>query len=131
MALEYTALHEACAKLDVGHITTISPLTNVLDEHSKALALEISIRSVANALCSGLVTFSPLPREQIGCSQPSIWPHLQRVWSMTASAHTFNDDEDNERRSQLRKLCFSLSRFTRNLVAAVPENQKSALSAEV
>ena len=67
---------------------------------------------------------------RLGESEPSIWPHLHRIWSHTASAHDVLDADDQERRITLRKLCYSTARFTRNLVAAVPKNQDRALFAK-
>ena len=41
------------------------------------------------------------------------------------------DDRDDAARAQLQSLCVSVAKFTRNLVAAVPQNQLNALSAKV
>ncbi|KAJ3540044.1 hypothetical protein NM688_g6281 [Phlebia brevispora] len=106
------ALHEACASVDVDNISTIPPFLDTLDELSKIIAANVDIRT------------------QIGASEPSLWPSLRRLWFKTAEAHRFTTDRDDEEVVQLRKLCLSLARFTRNLVAAVPQNQQNAFENE-
>jgi len=55
-------------------------------------------------------------RQRMGQASPSIWPGLNNLWKTI--------DAEN---SSCRDLIASLAKFTRNLVAAVPENQTKAL----
>lgn len=55
-------------------------------------------------------------RQQVGRASPSVWPGLKNLWESV-------DAED----PSSRDLIASLAKFTRNLVAAVPENQAKAL----
>lgn len=63
----------------------------------------------------------------------SLWSDLRKLWRDLARAQlTFwdGDDEDEEgntnKEDDLRKVCGSLAKVTRNLVAGVPENQARA-----
>ena len=55
-------------------------------------------------------------REQMGRASPSVWPGLNNLWKSV-----------NGENPVRRDLITSLAKFTRNLVAAVPENQIKAL----
>ena len=55
-------------------------------------------------------------RQRMGQASPSVWPVLNNLWKTV-------DTED----PSSRDLIASLAKFTRNLVAAVPENQRKAL----
>ena len=55
-------------------------------------------------------------RQRIGQASPSVWPGLNNLWKTV--------DAENP---SSRDLIASLAKFTRNLVAAVPENQTKAL----
>jgi hypothetical protein len=55
-------------------------------------------------------------RQRMGQATPSVWPGLSNLWK---AADTENPSG--------RDLIASLAKFTRNLVAAVPENQAKAL----
>lgn len=71
-------------------------------------------------------------------SDHALWPELRRLWKDLARFQlTFWDneeDEDNEDATitlnsesrAVRSLCMGLAKFTRNLVAGVPENQVRA-----
>jgi ataxin-10 len=67
-------------------------------------------------------------------SENAIWPLVRKLWKDLARAHsTFwddSDDGDSDRESPkqlaLASLCASLAKFTRNLVAGVPDNQSKA-----
>lgn len=69
-------------------------------------------------------------------SDISIWPVLRRLWKDLARAHsTFwdaddsdDDDDDGKTPKQLAlaSLSATIARFTRNLVAGVPDNQSRA-----
>ncbi|KAF7794316.1 hypothetical protein EIP86_005450 [Pleurotus ostreatoroseus] len=86
MSIVFSALHAACEAFDVDAITTIPPLVETLDEQSKVLAVDESLRTM--------------------------------------------DDRDDATRAQLQNLCMSVAKFTRNLVAAVPQNQLNAFENE-
>ena len=55
-------------------------------------------------------------RQRMGQATPSVWPCLNNLWK-TIDAENLSS----------RDLIASLAKFTRNLVAAVPENQAKAL----
>jgi hypothetical protein len=55
-------------------------------------------------------------RQQMGQATPSVWPGLNNLWKSI-----------DARNPACRDLIASLAKFTRNLVAAVPENQTKAL----
>ena len=55
-------------------------------------------------------------RQRMGQASPSVWPGLNNLWKSV--------DAENP---ASRDLIASLAKFTRNLVAAVPENQIKAL----
>ncbi|KAI0350670.1 hypothetical protein OH77DRAFT_1430661 [Trametes cingulata] len=89
---------------DIGE--SVRRLVDVLDEYAAVLAK------------------SRQARQNIGnANNPSIWPTLRRLWAAASHAHTDPDPEDAPR---LIALSVSLARFTRNLVAATPSNQKEA-----
>lgn len=62
-------------------------------------------------------------RIQLGSQTPSIWKPLQDVWDSVTRAQSAGIALDN----QHTQLVLSLAKFTRNLVADVPLNQKNAL----
>lgn len=55
-------------------------------------------------------------RQRMGQATPFVWPCLNNLWKAVDAENTSNRD-----------LIASLAKFTRNLVAAVPENQEKAL----
>jgi hypothetical protein len=55
-------------------------------------------------------------RKRLGRASPSVWPGLNNLWKSV--------DAENP---TSRELIASLAKFTRNLVAAVSENQEKAL----
>ena len=55
-------------------------------------------------------------RQRMGQASPSVWPGLNNLWKTV--------DAENP---SSRDLIASVAKFTRNLVAAVPENQTKAL----
>lgn len=55
-------------------------------------------------------------RQRMGQATPSVWPRLNNLWKMVDAESTSSRD-----------LIASLAKFTRNLVAAVSENQEKAL----
>ena len=77
-------------------------------------------------------------RQQLGASDPPLWPDLRRLWrDLSRSLLTYCDGDDSEgeeagdgdknKQHGLREMCVSLAKFTRNLVAGVQENQNGAL----
>ena len=53
MTLDYSALHAACVEFDVDTISTVLPLADALDAHSKTLAVDITHRfALASSLPS-------------------------------------------------------------------------------
>ena len=55
-------------------------------------------------------------RQWMGQASPSVWPGLNNLWKAVDAGSPSGRD-----------LIASLAKFTRNLVAAVPENQTKAL----
>lgn len=55
-------------------------------------------------------------RERVGRAGPSVWPGLNKLWKSVDAENPSSQD-----------LITSLAKFTRNLVAAAPENQAKAL----
>lgn len=55
-------------------------------------------------------------RERVGRASPSVWPGLNNLWKSVDAENPSSQD-----------LIASLAKFTRNLVAAAPENQAKAL----
>ena len=130
MVVDDATLQEACAQLDLADIASVSVLIHVLDDRSKALASDINVR----------FAFPPFSqrsapdlshRIRLGNAEPSIWPLLHQVWEDITSAHAAQTDDDIRRQTELRRLCYSVARFTRNLVAGVPYNQDRALSDQI
>jgi ABC-type transporter Mla subunit MlaD len=79
---------------------SITPATarQILDEIADDLAKDIHVR------------------QQMGQASPSVWPGLNKLWRSI-----------DARNPASRDLIASLAKFTRNLVAAVPDNQTKAL----
>jgi ataxin-10 len=62
----------------------------------------------------------------------TLWVDLRRLWRDLARTQlTFWDGDDDDtslnHEKDMRVLCGSLAKFTRNLVAGVPQNQAKAL----
>ncbi|EIM80460.1 uncharacterized protein STEHIDRAFT_125988 [Stereum hirsutum FP-91666 SS1] len=66
-------------------------------------------------------------RVHLGCSLPSIWPALGRVWSAADASVTADDSEDI---AETESAIVSAGKFTRNLVAGVPSNQERVFEME-
>jgi hypothetical protein len=56
---------------------------------------------------------------QLGSQYPSIWVPLHELWKHLTSAQSVENNLDPQ-------LVISVARFTRNLIADVPFNQKNA-----
>ncbi|KAI0077713.1 hypothetical protein K474DRAFT_1044426 [Panus rudis PR-1116 ss-1] len=100
-------LNNICSAFDATIPSTVDSLIDCLDTFSKAFATDVSTR------------------QQLGNSDPSIWPNLHRLWLVAASNSPTSLGDKS-----LHKFRLSLARFTRNLVAAVPENQLRAFENE-
>ncbi|KAF5362419.1 hypothetical protein D9756_002436 [Leucocoprinus leucothites] len=114
---EFTA---ACRQLTIKDPESILSFSRVLDKISSELAK------------------SDQARIALG-SDTAIWRPLEKVWKDLARAHfTFWEIDDSEgeesdetpHQATLATLCASVARFTRNLVAGIPDNQSSAFPNE-
>lgn len=94
----------ACTVFNISNSDTISSLSILL-----------------SSLTAQLKTSTEL-RKQIGQVEPPIWPDLQRSWQKVAAAESDMGDWDGDIDSY-RDFVVELGKFTRNLVAGVPENQ--------
>ncbi|KAF9048221.1 hypothetical protein BDZ89DRAFT_1057796 [Hymenopellis radicata] len=110
---------------------------------------DINVQSTHDSLCTTLDAIAEqLARNQdlrasLGSATPSPWPCLRKLWqSLHRAQLTFWDGDDSDgndggpaqsesqKHHHLLKLGLSLARFTRNLVAGVPENQNRAFENE-
>jgi hypothetical protein len=99
-----------CAAVDAGNSEELHVL---LQATATELARSAALRSATSPLLSS-PTHSPR-REEIGTSEPRIWPDLVRLWKLAAE-----DAEGGTVRVLL------LAKFTRNLVAGCTANQDAA-----
>lgn len=93
------------------------PTTN-LDQISVSLARDVVHRCVRTSLQQPASHTASALRNQIGSSQPSIWPALTAIWRALSVAEA---DEHT------LAVLLSIARFTRNLTPGCPENQVAAL----
>ncbi|KAH9967286.1 spinocerebellar ataxia type 10 protein domain-containing protein [Russula dissimulans] len=84
-----------------------------------------ALEDALNDLSRELVTNKTL-RIQLGSQQPSIWAPLHELWNQVTHAQSAGVDTDD----QSSQLLVKLAKFTRNLIADVPHNQKNAFSLE-
>ena len=124
--------------LDLRDTASLSSLSSTLDAISTPLASDVELRY--DHLLPSMFAYSraPSPHRASFGSNPSIYPTLRKLWRDLSHAQlTFwadeGDDEDgetfpedSEQQRAVKGACLSLARFTRNLVAAVPENQNRA-----
>ncbi|KAF7356869.1 Ataxin-10-like protein [Mycena venus] len=112
----------ACATFDITSHENVTSVAAILEPITAKLAQ------------------SKIQREQLG-QNDALWADLRKLWHALSRAQlTFwdNEDSDDETDSQaektrqqgLRALCANVARFTRNLVAGVPRNQKRAFENE-
>ncbi|KAK6992602.1 Ataxin-10-like protein [Favolaschia claudopus] len=109
------------------------------------IASQKSVVSVAAILepITAKLAESKTQRERLSDNE-ALWAGLRRVWRDLSRAQlTFwdNDDSDDDetddsyteklRQQGLRNLCVNVARFTRNIVAGVPQNQSQAYANEV
>jgi hypothetical protein len=99
-----------CAAVDADNSEGLYVL---LQATTTELARSAALRSATSPLLSS-PTHSPR-REEIGTSEPRIWPDLARLWKLAA--------EDAEGSTAHVLL---LAKFTRNLVAGCSANQNEA-----
>jgi len=83
------------------------------------------LEAALNDFSRELVTNKTL-RVQLGSQQPSIWVPLHELWNEVTHAQSAGIDTDG----QSSQLLVSLAKFTRNLIADVPDNQKNAFPLE-
>jgi len=110
---------QACTAFDISIGSSIASLVNALETIAKALAQDDQLR-----VHIGFV--------------PSLWIDLRKLWrDLTRTQLTFWDGDDSEgeggeesKNKDLRMMCASLAKFTRNLVAGVPHNQTRAFENE-
>ncbi|KAF5355327.1 hypothetical protein D9758_006039 [Tetrapyrgos nigripes] len=116
---------DLCLSFDVNSPKKRTNLAGVLD----AIAIELASSEEA--------------RKHIGSDDTGLWTNISKLWRSLARAQlTFwdgdsdGDDEDRQDGStsaqgcSFSQFCVSLSRFIRNLVAAVPANQNKAFESE-
>lgn len=97
-------------------------LQSTLDGLSHELVSDKSLRSVSLTFIL-LFSLIGVNRIQLGSQPPSIWTPLYELWGSVTRAQSAGTDLD----SQQTPFVLSLAKFTRNLVADVPLNQKNAL----
>ncbi|KAH9995595.1 spinocerebellar ataxia type 10 protein domain-containing protein [Russula vinacea] len=108
-------------------------MATLSSQHSQLLPLLSSfstknpspLQSTLDGLSHELVSDKSL-RIQLGSQSPSIWMPLYELWGSVTRAQSAGTDLD----SQQTRLVLSLAKFTRNLVADVPLNQKNAFALE-
>ncbi|KAJ7281931.1 spinocerebellar ataxia type 10 protein domain-containing protein [Mycena rebaudengoi] len=110
----------ACGSFDVNSQDSVASLVTILESIIPTLAQ------------------NKIQRERLG-ENDALWTHLRKPWRDLSRAQlTFwdNDDSDDEsdheeeRQWGFRSLCANLAKFTRNLVADVPQNQIKAFENE-
>ena len=124
-------LRQACTDLDFKDKNKTTALIKTLESTAQVLSQSELSRCVITAHCSALP--SQINRHQAG-EDLKLWVYLRKLWrdlARTQLSFWDNDDSsddegggDNE--NTLRTVCTHLARFTRNLVAGVPENQLRA-----
>ncbi|KAJ7880331.1 spinocerebellar ataxia type 10 protein domain-containing protein [Mycena olivaceomarginata] len=112
----------ACATFDITSHESVASVTAILEPITANLAQ------------------SKAQRERLG-ENDELWADLRKLWRDLSRAQlTFWDNEDSDdetdspaektRQQGLRNLCANVARFTRNIVAGVPRNQKKAFENE-
>lgn len=120
-------IQSAADAFDPDDYGAVHDLVRVLDKTSTLLAADQRARYVLLPILSMAHDHSCPPSMDIGnATNPSIWPVLARLWSQTLQAHMLPEPVP-EQAAAFRLLCTSIAKFTRNLVAAVPQNQHRAL----
>ncbi|KAG6850778.1 hypothetical protein H0H93_008816 [Arthromyces matolae] len=113
----FTSWKSACVKFDISSRASIIQLVATLEHIAQDLARD------------------EITRVALG-SHASLWTDLRKLWrDLTRAQLTFWDVDDDEigasnKDEDLRTVCGSLAKFTRNLVAGVPENQVKAYENE-
>lgn len=114
----------------------VSSLTAILDAGAQELQKEPA-RCVLDHLFSDESSTEPTSefRKNLGADQ-ALWVDLRKLWKdLARSKLTFWDNDDDEEEAEasldqesryVRSLCQAVAKFTRNLVAGVPENQVRA-----
>ena len=114
--------HDACVAYDL-NLDGLA-LASTLEAIAKELAQNSDFRYVLNLIRSGARNYKDIRvhsyRQQLGAGTQT-WPDLCQLWKSITEAQISSPDQGP------RVICVSLAKFTRNLVAAVPENQVRAL----
>ncbi|KAF9074916.1 spinocerebellar ataxia type 10 protein domain-containing protein [Rhodocollybia butyracea] len=93
-----------------------------------AIEIHSSLHETLDILTVNLAK-DPELRKQLGAQD--IWEDIHNLWQDLANAQvTASASDDSASEHSLRVLCVSLARFTRNLVAGVPENQARSFESE-
>jgi hypothetical protein len=98
-------------------------LRSAFDDVSRELASNKSLRSFRQRSSVPQTQLTGVSRIQLGSQTPSIWKPLHDVWDSVTRKQSAGIGLD----SQHAQLVLSLAKFTRNIVADVPFNQKNAL----
>ncbi|KAF8075063.1 spinocerebellar ataxia type 10 protein domain-containing protein [Lyophyllum atratum] len=108
----------ACANFDIGVRASIVSLVTTLEQITQVLAQDLETRVELGA-------------------DASLWADLRKLWrDLARDQLTFWDADDEEedgsskKEKDLRTVCGCLAKFTRNLVAGVPDNQVRAYENE-
>ncbi|KAF9462934.1 spinocerebellar ataxia type 10 protein domain-containing protein [Collybia nuda] len=117
----FTQWKAACMAFDFGKRDSINSLVMMLESIARVLAQHEEDRIRLGAI-------------------PFLWPDLRKLWRDLARTQlTFWDGDDSEgedegsskdKQRDLRAICGSLAKFTRNLVAGVTTNQNHAFENE-
>jgi ataxin-10 len=134
-------VRRACLGFDVKDRAKVNSLASVLNSAAQELTKGEHVRyeNIATSSSSHRPRFADIPidRRTTGQDQ-ALWVDLRRIWRDIARTQlTFwdNDDDDSDEEedyggssenNHLRNLCQAIGKFTRNIVAGVPDNQARA-----
>ena len=127
-----TLFRQACTDFDFKDKHKIRTLTSVLESTAQVVAQSEPIRCISFLVLHTYL--SQIYRRQAG-EDLKLWIDMRKLWrdlARTQLSFWDNDDssdeeeEENNENDSLRAVCTKLAKFTRNLVAGVPENQLRA-----
>ncbi|TFK18978.1 hypothetical protein FA15DRAFT_674855 [Coprinopsis marcescibilis] len=111
-------IRRACSDFDVKDKEKVKAIAKVLNSTAQELTEGEPVRSATGA-------------------DLALWPELRKLWrELARSQLTFWDNDDSEAEEassnnhHLRTFCVALAKFTRNVVAGVPDNQSRAYENE-
>jgi len=135
-------LKQHCAQFDITDKRKVQQLSAVLDSCAQHFAQIPSARHVFASLRQEFVVTDWWKRQEAG-TDPKLWIGLRQLWRELVHSqlsHSSGNDDDisrgephiqnrneEEYTSALRSFCIALAKFTRNIVAGVPENQLRVL----